>query len=613
MVSSTSSLSSSAEEKHEESAPHYGSIPVTDDHSDTTTSGANECRYPESGIIPKKKVIMCAVATAIVAMLSFMASMMVVHKSFGLRSSGIIMVTPSLLEEQSPDSSMRGSTTSGLKKKHHSSPKRESFFYDDHLDELELFYHDMKVDHIHDPNNNSTYSHRYYKKSKHFQGPGHPILVILGGEDALDPPLLFPFVHEAMAQKFGALTLSPEHRFYGKSQPKGRHFTVSDMELYLTPDQAVLDFIQLIQYAREELGCSPDRSSSEYCPVITFGGSYPGFLSFIMRFLYNDYVDIAYASSAPLELYSQKVDSNAYYDKVSESAALVDPQCPQAIRQTLDSIVQELRDDYDPDEVRAAAKHIGICASKHRKDGSLPIYMKDVETLISEAIIYLVPGIFADYNMVFYPPGPDTIMGVACRNFMNETNTPAEKMKTFYIHRAANEYDVYDASCFDLHLELPTGPEARVMGADWSGSGGGETGTVWEYQCCHDLVIKTGYSNASMFVPREWTYAWHKQRCNARFPGVPIEPSHLVNEWGFDDLTHADKIIFTNGMNDGWSTSSITEIPPGNVGTLKIINFPNGAHHSELAGRYPDPRATDDIKEGLETVLATLEEWLNEI
>jgi Serine carboxypeptidase S28 len=58
-----------------------------------------------------------------------------------------------------------------------------------------------------------------------------------------------------------------------------------------------------------------DRTSSNYCPVITFGGSYPGFLSTMMRFRFPDIVDIGYAASAPLQLYSQVVDSNAYYDK----------------------------------------------------------------------------------------------------------------------------------------------------------------------------------------------------------------------------------------------------------------------------------------------------------
>jgi Serine carboxypeptidase S28 len=161
-----------------------------------------------------------------------------------------------------------------------------------------------------------TYSHRYYKKSQHWGGPGHPILMVLGGEDALDLPMLYPFVHEGIASKFSAFVVSPEHRFYGKSQPVKHPKIPEDLVQYLTPDQALLDFVNLIQYMRETLGCDLDRTSPLYCPVITFGGSYPGFLSTMMRWRFPDIVDIAYAASAPLELYSQVVDANAYYDKV---------------------------------------------------------------------------------------------------------------------------------------------------------------------------------------------------------------------------------------------------------------------------------------------------------
>lgn len=183
---------------------------------------------------------------------------------------------------------------------------------------------------------------------------------------------------------------------------------MKDLVKYLTPDQALADAVNLIQYVTKELGCSTDRVSSTYCPVITFGGSYPGFLSAMLRFRYPDYVDIGYASSAPLDLYSQVVNSNAYFDKVTTVAL---PGCANAVHSTLFAAQDEFLANYTL--VRQAAAAAGFCTK------NFPSYIKDIPHFISEAIIYLVPAIFADFNMAFYPPGPDTALGRACVVFQD--------------------------------------------------------------------------------------------------------------------------------------------------------------------------------------------------
>jgi pimeloyl-ACP methyl ester carboxylesterase len=253
----------------------------------------------------------------------------------------------SLLSRSSRQEHGRSSNNASKKSAASSKKRVVDILLDTKYDETELFYNEQYVDHIYvdtehggpatvvdrhrgkqhethpqEQHSLATYSHRYYKKSQHWGGPGYPILMVLGGEDALDLPMLYPFVHEGLAKQFSALVVSPEHRFYGKSQPIQQHHLKIPQDLikYLTPDQALLDFVNLIQYLRETLGCDLDRTSPHYCPVITFGGSYPGFLSTMMRWRFPDIIDIAYAASAPLELYSQVVNANAYYDKVRYDA-----------------------------------------------------------------------------------------------------------------------------------------------------------------------------------------------------------------------------------------------------------------------------------------------------
>ena len=182
----------------------------------------------------------------------------------------------------------------------------------------ELFFEDQLVNHF-DASDQSTWKHRYYVSTKHFRGKGHPIFHVVGGEGALDHGMLYPFVTEHLAPYFGAAVIQVEHRFYGEHRPiVGRDATVKELLELLTPQQAMSDNVKLGRYfAMEVLECSPHRNSSFYCPVITVGGSYPGFLSAMLRVVHPDYADASYASSAPLKLYDQSTDQNVYYDIVS--------------------------------------------------------------------------------------------------------------------------------------------------------------------------------------------------------------------------------------------------------------------------------------------------------
>eukprot|EP00978_Attheya_sp_CCMP212_P046764 scaffold410464_cov20-Attheya_sp.AAC.1 len=90
-----------------------------------------------------------------------------------------------------------------------------------------------------------------------------------------------------------------------------------------------------------------------------------------------------------------------------------------------------------------------------------------------------------------------------------------------------------------------------------------------------------------MFPYREWTLDWLTEHCQSRFEVTP-EPNTLVNQWGFDDLVGngGSRLLFTNGLNDMWSAGSYTT----NLSdSIVAINFPNGAHHSDLNHIGPAP------------------------
>jgi hypothetical protein len=64
-------------------------------------------------------------------------------------------------------------------------------------------------------------------------------------------------------------------------------------------------------------------------------------------------------------------------------------------------------------------------------------------------------------------------------------------------------------------------------------------------------------------------------------------------------------------MNDGWSSSSITE-DIVNSG-IRTINMINGAHHSDLSHSEPPQGDTDDVKEAHQQIMELIGQWLTEV
>ena len=56
----------------------------------------------------------------------------------------------------------------------------------------------------------------------------------------------------------------------------------------------------------------------------------------MFRLGHADFVDISYASSAPLKLYDQSASQYAYYDVVTKAAERLSPGCADAVSAALD-------------------------------------------------------------------------------------------------------------------------------------------------------------------------------------------------------------------------------------------------------------------------------------
>jgi len=427
---------------------------------------------------------------------------------------------------------------------------------------------------------------------------------VVGGEDGNDYGHFFPFIEEQLASKFGAFVVHPEHRFYGVSQPIDPAIaTTDDFKRLLTAKQAIADMLTIVQHFQEEFACSKDKSSPDYCPVMAVGGSYPGFISAIMRLHYSDIVDIGYASSAPLKLYSMEADPFGYMDVVTRTADQASAGCAEAVRSALDEVDEALRGSHKDGHLDIAHEKLNICA------GSVPKYIKSGETL-SEELMMVVSNSFADMNMFNYPPTKKTQLARACTEvFQNKSLNSYEKLAKFWMEFV----DDVDTSlpCFDMTSQLPAGHKPTISGSDWSGVGTGLDGEAFDFHCCATLTPPVGFSKESMFPYRPWTLEWLTDHCVERFDVVP-DPYKLNREFKFDDLVGqgATRILFTNGMNDLWHVGCHLESLSED---LPVINMINGAHHSDL--HYSDDMGLDtpDVTEAHAKITNVLTGWLNEI
>ncbi|GMH75847.1 hypothetical protein TrRE_jg1825 [Triparma retinervis] len=172
--------------------------------------------------------------------------------------------------------------------------------------------------------------------------------------------------------------------------------------------------------------------------------------------------------------------------------------------------------------------------------------------------------------------------------------------------------------CFDMSSQLPSGKSATISSGDWSGVGTGDDGEMWDWQTCSLLVERIGFdAGRSMFLQRDWTMEWMAEHCSKRFEVTP-DPLKLANDWGFADIesTGLTRVLFTNGLNDGWAVGSVTtvsDIANAEERDLIVMNFDNGAHHSDLSHSEPGDDDTLDIQKGHADIQDLMNRWVKDI
>ena len=166
----------------------------------------------------------------------------------------------------------------------------------------------QKLDHF-NPLENRTFHQQVVVDDQHY-APGGPIFIFLDGEA---PMGFFGFQEVTpyyFAKKFGAMYISIEHRYYGKSLPFAS-FATPNMR-WLSSQQALADTAYFID--------TYNKTLTNPGPWVVFGCSYSGALSAWFRAKYPNSVIASVAPSGPVYA---NINFTQYYGQFETSCNMI--------------------------------------------------------------------------------------------------------------------------------------------------------------------------------------------------------------------------------------------------------------------------------------------------
>ncbi|XP_059157190.1 lysosomal Pro-X carboxypeptidase-like isoform X2 [Physella acuta] len=418
------------------------------------------------------------------------------------------------------------------------------------------YYYDQQLDHLGFATM-QKFKQRYLLADQFWNRNNGPIFFYTGNEGDIDWFCNNTGFMWDIAADFKALLVFAEHRYYGESLPFGpeTYQNVSNLN-YLTSEQALADFVELINYLKTNL---PGAANSS---VVAFGGSYGGMLAAWLRIKYPNVVVGALAASAPIWQFTNMTPCNAFYDTTSATWLQASATCVDNIHQsynTIDMIASSGGYDF-------ITSTFGLCTPLKSKYDLIPF-------------VEFLNDMYVNFAMVNYPYPADFLaqlpawpVKVAC-SFLNE---PLQgKPLLVALSKVSNLYFNYTGSTKCVNW----------TSTDSTGSLGYKG---WQYQRCTEMVMPICSNGTNMFCNIPWDLQQVSDNCYSQFKVRPRENWVALEYWA-KELKTATNIIFSNGLYDPWSSGGVMQTLSD---SLIAIQIPEGGHHLDLRGKHPlDTRA----------------------
>lgn len=378
-------------------------------------------------------------------------------------------------------------------------------------------YSTQPLDHF-DLTNKNTINIRYFLNTTYYNSSlsKSPLFVELGGEgEQRASSLQGRFVINTYASKFHGLMLSLEHRFYGKSIPKGG--LTQDNLGYLNTPQALEDYIHIINDIKTEFNVTG--------PVIVFGGSYPGNLATWIRQKYPNIVYAAVASSAPVKA------TNQFVEFLHVIATSFSEECSTAWSAAMDAIEEQYKTE---DGKHVLEKDFATCTPLGN-DWDFTIFMQQLQA-----------------TMVYYPQynGSYSLsVEQVCEMLTKTEKTPYENMKEFYEY-ARKEFSM---ECSPSNYEKTITAMKNTKTLE-EGNAYADTRS-WSWQICTEYSYFQPVT-ADLPFSKRLTNEFYYKLCQDMFG---MNEQRVDRRWKHTNLMFGEfepkttNVAFTSGSTDPWN------------------------------------------------------------
>ncbi|XP_054157916.1 putative serine protease K12H4.7 [Oppia nitens] len=441
---------------------------------------------------------------------------------------------------------------------------------DNHIQTLPDNWFDQRVDHF-NTSDTRTFKQRYFINNKYYK-TGGPVFLLVDGENEGQDYFITAGALAGYAQRFGALAVDLEHRYYGQSLPT-EDLSIGNLR-YLTVGQALKDTEQFIGYLNRKLSLNNNTK------WIAFGGSYAGNLVAFLREKYPHAVAGSVASSAPIQM---TYDFNQYYPAVSQSLGT---ECSKQVREAFQLVVDQLK---TPDGWLAIGKEFKLCT---------PLNGTDRDSVYRFMLSLMEPfAISAQYD-------GRSPMGVhrVCSLMMTTDNRTDNGSKSSPVDRLAQVMTEYrKGNCIDYEYnklinvlkDIKPSPQAMFR--------------QWFYQMCTEFgYFQTTDHSDSPFghnVPIDHYVKICSDAYGKQFtPDVIRKSVDRFNQYyGGAKPENITNVVFTNGAVDPWHVLSVlTDLNP----TTRAIYMNSTSHGAEMLQPLPtDPQELTDARLAIEKQL----------
>ncbi|CAK4711922.1 hypothetical protein LEN26_008218 [Aphanomyces euteiches] len=421
----------------------------------------------------------------------------------------------------------------------------------------EEWFEQQKLDHT-DKTNNQVWKQRFFTNDEFYGGDGFPVFVYINGENVaanttVKSTNLFMNV---LAKKHKALIVSLEHRFYGKSQPKG-DFTVESLK-YLTAEQALND----LAYFQDHLTAKRKLVNAKW---VAFGGSYPGMLAAWAKYKFNDRFVGSVASSGPIDA---QVDFYQYADKVEFGLRSVGGEaCTNAVKESLQAL-DALVGSTKAEDVTKLQSVFPTCT---------PIATDDERMVLESYIYFPFEGVAQSNDYATY-----TLKNV-CEDFTVAGKTPLEKITAW------NKKQYGDAKCYDINFDnnwldsSVTSTAVDTVGIN----------RQWTWQTCNEFGFgQNSASSKGIFGNLKYVTAERSllKVCKGAYNVTDVEARVQAIRKMYGALKiDVPNVIFPTGTYDGWAALAPSNATGVVNPTSEVVDIDGTSHCGDMRA----PTATD--------------------